>query len=629
MVGLLFISIFAIAVMVYGLLTCIVRAQCCYGDPVHEYDNQKHFHLAKFSSVSPFAFSPSTFLSSFPLSICFFISSLFSLSFFLDKLLVLIHICLLVYLSRFAPSLRRYQLDADSDAPPRLRVGGPLGTSSLQLTPRGSRADDDDADVNDSMLDADRSAGGILTEEQLAMDDREVISSLDQDADEFLPTGADVSIEIRNRMRRRRFVRCAIVSVSTVSIALLALVIAGFVLNRQASASVGDVVGNVNDAFQRYQTPLLLASPMQTGADAMSVKAGDILKTTNLPAQQQNDLVRLRTVMGVVKADAKLYAAAMFSLNPLNAGSILSRADDVRSAFSYTLLTALCIAAAALVISMLQFCLRCRIEHETPSRGGAFSCECPSLSPRCCFRFTVFAVIIVALIGTAFFASYGFAFAVALADWCQDPRAWSEALYGMGQPTFNATLQQRTLAYVAACAAGTTNPLLTLLVPIKADIRNATIIVDDFVFYANTQSPPTIPAALALQALLSDIKNSTDTAVASLGSCARLHDDGYRAINAVCTRFVIDAAQLAIIMFAAACALVLVRPCWNVIRFYHSHELRARRVLQQLNAGGGATALGFDAMGPGAPPSAPGAGAAKIATVRPSLSQASNRKRFD
>jgi hypothetical protein len=459
------------------------------------------------------------------------------------------------------------------------------------------------------------------------MDDREVISSLDDDADEFLPSTGDLSGEIRHRQRRRRFVRFAVITVTLLSLALIAAAVFGFLFNIKASEAVDDVAGNSDDAFQRYQSQLLLAGPMQTGADAMGTKATDILKTTNLPAKQQEDMARLKQVMVVTKADAKAYAHAMFSLNPLNAGSLLTGADKLRSAFSYSLLAAMSVAVAALFVSLMRFCLRCRIEHETPSRGGVFSCKCPPLSPGCFFGLTVFIIVVIALIGTAVFASYSFAFAVAVADWCQDPRAWSEALYGMGQPTFNATLQQRTLSYYAACAARTTNPLLALLVPVKADVRNATIIVDDFVFFANTQSPPTIPAANALRSLLNDIENSTNTAVDSLASCTRTRDDGYRAINAVCTRFVIDAAVLAIIMFASACALVLVRPCWNVLRYHHSHELRARRFMLQMNAGGGATALGFDAMGPGAPP--PTAGATKVATVRPSLSQASNRKRFD
>jgi hypothetical protein len=75
---------------------------------------------------------------------------------------------------------------------------------------------------------------------------------------------------------------------------------------------------------------------------------------------------------------------------------------------------------------------------------------------------------------------------------------------------------------------------------------------------------------------------------------------------------------------------LLLFSCWNVLRFYRSHEARARRNLQQINSGLGVGSSGFGDMEDGG--GFAGQVVSKLAnaekgSVRPSLSDSANRKR--
>jgi hypothetical protein len=231
--------------------------------------------------------------------------------------------------------------------------------------------------------------------------------------------------------------------------------------------------------------------------------------------------------------------------------------------------------------------------------------------------------VYLAVFTLALVAAYSLAFSVFMSDFCQEPVTWTQAMAAVNQKTFSDTNSQRALTWYLKCPdGGDFNPLNSIIKPMNDVLTNVTQSVNALIYYANTQDRnlKLHTDVLQLQANVNTLVNVTGQSFAVSQSCKAVHNDLFTAYNASCGPYLAYSTELSIILFFMTCALVLIRPLWNLVRFYRSHELRARRFMLQIKNTD--SALGFDATGPGAPPSA-----ATVALVRPSLSHAANSKR--
>jgi hypothetical protein len=278
-------------------------------------------------------------------------------------------ILLLMIVSLYFRHLR-YELDSDhvdsETETAKLRIGGPLGSSSMQLTPRD----------------------GLDPVSPLA-DEVDALADMDDDTEEYLPGDGDQSVEIKHRLRRRWVMRIAFGLVVATTITLFILTVTGFVLNGKASNAAAEVADVLIDVKKQYDlvtgsTGVISKSTIVSSVSVfdfnanftlvffLNLAAAPTVKTQadyigqnyQLPAPEQ---MLIMTIVGNIQdlmKRAKAFEQQSFMLNPQNSGSLLETANSIRfQAVIVTLIVFLCVTFFML-LSVAHCYLRLKVEHE-------------------------------------------------------------------------------------------------------------------------------------------------------------------------------------------------------------------------------------------------------------------------